>query len=141
MQRALSLAVPTIWNHDQGSHFTSLTYTALLRGKGVQIPRDHHGQAFDNIFTVRLWRSVNYEEVYLHDNLAPREARPGVDRYFQLYNDDRPHEALGYRTPAEQYHSRGTAGGTLLTQDPKPNAPRRTQAERPAPADADVPPE
>lgn len=110
-KRALSLAVPTIWNHDQGSHFTSPTYTALLLNKGVQISMDHRGRAFDNIFTERLWRSVKYEEVYLHDYLSPREARLGLDRYFQLYNNERPHQALGYRTPAEQYQGHGLAEG------------------------------
>ena len=116
-KRALSLAVPTIWNHDQNSHFTSPTYTALLLDMGVQISMDHRGGAFDNIFTERLWRSVKYEEVYLQDYLSPREARQGLDRYFQLYNYDRPHQALGYRTPAEQYQGRGTAEGTPLARD------------------------
>ena len=59
-KRALSLAVPTLGNHDQGNHFTSLTYTALLLDKGVQISMDHRGRAFDNIFSERLWRSVKY---------------------------------------------------------------------------------
>ncbi len=117
-KRALSLAVPTIWNHDQGSHFTHPTYTALLLDKGVQIRRDYGGRAFDNFFTERLWRSVKYEEVYWHDDLSPREDRLGLDRYFQLYNDDRPHQVLGYRTPAEQYRSRGTAEGTLVAREP-----------------------
>ncbi len=79
---------------------------------------DHRGRAFDNIFTERLWRSVKYEEVYLHDYLSPREARQGLQRYFQLYNYDRPHQALGYRTPAEQYQCHGTAEGTSLARDP-----------------------
>ncbi len=110
-KRALSLAVPAIWNHDQGSHFTSPTYTALLLDKGVQISMDHRGRAFDNSFSERLWRSVKYEEVYLHDYLSPREARRGLHRYFQLYNYDRPHQEVGYRTPAEQYPCQRTAEG------------------------------
>ncbi len=73
---------PTLGNHDQGNHFTSSTYTALLRDKGVQIRRDQRGRAFDNIFTERLWRSVKYEEVYLHDYFSPREARQRLNRYF-----------------------------------------------------------
>ena len=118
-KRALSRAVPTLWNHDQGSHFTSPTYTALLLDKGVQISMDHRGRAFDNVFTERLWRCVKYEEVYLHDYFSPREALQRLNRYFQFYNYDRPHQALGYRIPAEQYQLHGTAGGgTPLTPDP-----------------------
>ena len=71
-QRALTLAVPTIWNHDQGSHFTSPDYTTILLEKGVQISMDHRGRALDNIFTERLWRSVKYEAVYLHLCVAAR---------------------------------------------------------------------
>ena len=70
-ERALATAIPTIWNHDQGSHFTSPQYTALLLAKEVQISMDSKGRALDNIFTKRLWRSVKYEEVYLHEYTAP----------------------------------------------------------------------
>jgi putative transposase len=74
---------------------------------------DGRGRAFDNIFTERLWRSVKYEEVYLNDYLTPREARQGLSRYFQFYNYERPHLALGYLTPAAVYFNpalRGTNG-------------------------------
>ncbi len=105
--RALAIAVPTIWNHDQGSHFTSPQYTALLLAKEVRISMDGKGRAFDNIFTERLWRSVKYEEVYLHDYLTPRDARHGLARYFTFYNGQRLHQALGYETPASVYNSPG----------------------------------
>ena len=71
------------------------------------ISMDSRGRALDNIFTERLWRSVKYEEVYLHDYGSPREARAGLSRYFYLYNHERPHQALDYLTPAEVYFRKG----------------------------------
>lgn len=103
IDRALSLATPTIWNSDQGSHFTSPLCTERLKAKGVQISMDGRGRAFDNIFTERFWRSLKYEEVYLHDYGNPREARAGITRYIGLYNHKRPHEALAYQTPVTWY--------------------------------------
>ena len=67
VQQALSGATPVIWNSDQGSHFTSPRYLHLLQEAHVQMSMDSKGRALDNIFTERLWRTVNYEEVYLHD--------------------------------------------------------------------------
>lgn len=103
MDQALSLATPTIWNSDQGSHFTSPLCTERLKAKRVQISMDGRGRAFDNIFTERFWRSLKYEEVYLHDYSNPREARMGITQYMSLYNHKRPHEALGYQTPVTWY--------------------------------------
>ena len=110
VQRALSRAVPVIWNSDQGSHFTSPQYCQLLRAADVQISMDGKGRALDNIFTERLWRTVKYEEVYLHDYTSPREARQQLSRYFDCYNHQRPHQALDDQTPAEVYfHSASSA--------------------------------
>lgn len=103
MRNALAQATPEICNSDQGSHFTSPQYTELLLAAQVQISMDGRGRALDNIFTERLWRSVKYEEVYLHDYADPREARLGLTRYFDFYAHQRPHQALGYRTPAQVY--------------------------------------
>jgi putative transposase len=103
VQRALAHATPAIWNSDQGSHFTSPQYTSVLLAAGVQISMDGKGRALDNIFVERLWRSVKYEEVYLHDYANPREARAGLTQYLGDYNHTRPHQALAYRTPAEVY--------------------------------------
>jgi putative transposase len=64
---------------------------------------DGRGRAMDNIFTERLWRSVKYEEVYLHDYENPRQARQGLTAYFEFYNNERPHQSLGYQTPAMVY--------------------------------------
>ncbi len=103
-KRALTVAVPTIWNHDQGSHFTSPQYTEILLAEEVQISMDSKGRALDNIFTERLWRTVKYEEeVYLHDYASPRDAHQGLQRYFTFYNTVRPHQSLGYATPASWY--------------------------------------
>ena len=103
MQRALGQAVPLICNSDQGSHFTSPQYLDLLKAADVQISMDGKGRALDNIFTERLWRTVKYEEVYIHDYLSPREARQALTRYFTFYNQERLHQALAYQTPAEVY--------------------------------------
>ena len=103
VQRALSRATPVIWNSDQGSHFTSPQYLQLLRDAHIQISMDSKGRALDNIFTERLWRTVKYEEVYLHDYTSPKEARQQLSSYFEFYNHQRVHQALDYRTPAEVY--------------------------------------
>lgn len=103
MQLALTTATPTICNSDQGSHFTSSQYTALLREQNVQISMDGKGRALDNIFTERLWRTVKYEEVYLKDYASPREARAGLHQYLDFYNYRRLHQALDYQTPASIY--------------------------------------
>ena len=103
IDQALLQAVPSICNSDQGSHFTSPQYLERLRAKEVQISMDGKGRALDNIFTERLWRTVKYEEVYLHEYDSPRAARKGLSGYFEFYNQARLHQSLGYRTPAEVY--------------------------------------
>jgi putative transposase len=110
VERALAVATPLIWNSDQGSHFTSPQYTSVLLAAGVQISMDGRGRALDNIFTERLWRSIKWEEVYLHDYGSPREARRGLSDYLQFYNQERLHQALDYRTPAEVYAGMPTPG-------------------------------
>ncbi len=110
MQRALGQTVPLICNSDQGSHFTSPQYGQLLQAANVQISMDGKGRALDNIFTERLWRTVKYEEVYLHDYTSPREARQALTRYFAFYNHERPHQSLDYQTPAEVYFHDASAG-------------------------------
>jgi putative transposase len=102
-QRALAQATPEIWNSDQGSHFTSPHYRELLLAAGVQISMDGKGRALDNIFVERPWRSVKWEEVYPNAYATPRDARQGLARYLTFYNDERPHQALNYQTPAEVY--------------------------------------
>lgn len=105
LESALAGGCPTIFNSDQGVQFTSLDFIRLLEAAGVQISMDGRGRALDNVFVERLWRSVKYEEVYLHDYRTPREACQRLDYYFRFYNTERPHQSLGYRTPAAVYHS------------------------------------
>ena len=103
VEGALLHARPTIWNSDQGSHFTSPQYTERLKAAQVQISMDGKGRALDNIFTERLWRTIKYEEVYLHSYASPKEARRSLTPYLEFYNHERPHQALSYQTPAEVY--------------------------------------
>jgi putative transposase len=103
VDRSLAVARPEIWNSDQGSHFTSPQYTQKLLDAHIQISMDGRGRAVDNILTERLWRSVKYEEVYLHDYASPREARQGLGRYLNFFNYEGPHQELNYCTPSEIY--------------------------------------
>jgi len=102
-QRALALATPTIFNMDQGSHFTSPQFLTLLTEAPTQISMDGRGRSLDNIFIERFWRSIQYEEIYLHDYTTPREARGAIAAYITFYNHERPHPSLGYATPASMY--------------------------------------
>ncbi len=103
VEQALQHATPVIWNSDQGAHFTSAQYIERLEGAGCRISMDGKGRALDNIFTERFWRSLKYEEVYLHSYTSVREARQGINRYMEFYNHERVHQALAYRTPVEVY--------------------------------------
>ena len=106
LEQALATSRPEIFNSDQGSQFTSDCFTGLLRDAGVLISMDGAGRAFDNIMVERLWRSVKYEEVYLKDYQTVAESKLGLGRYFEFYNNERPHQSLDYRTPAEVYGPR-----------------------------------
>ena len=103
LDAALARGQPEIFNTDQGAQFTSPAFTGRLVGAGVSISMDGRGRALDNVFVERLWRSVKYEEVYLHDYEGMRDAQRGLGWYFPIYNEERPHQALGYQTPAAVY--------------------------------------
>ena len=105
--RALELSSPDIFNSDQGSQFTSLEFTGLLECLGIAISMDGRGRVFDNIFVERLWRTVNYEEVYMKSYESVAEARQSLAKYFHFYNTERLHESLGYQTPQEVYFGEG----------------------------------
>lgn len=103
LEQALSGGRPEIFNTDQGAQFTSQEFIARLQQGGVQISMDGRGRALDNVFVERLWRTVKYEEVYLRDYQSVWDARQHLARYFAFYNEERLHQALGYRTPAAVY--------------------------------------
>jgi putative transposase len=115
LREALRTSRPEIVNTDQGSQFTSGDWIGALTEAGVSVSMDGRGRAFDNIFTERLWRSVKYEEVYPKDYEAVDEARAGLAEYFRFYNTARPHQALGYRTPAEVHFGPGGSGSNNVT--------------------------
>jgi len=99
LERALTISKPEIFNTDQGRQFTSLEFTRRLEAEGIRISMDSRGRAFDNIFIERLWRTVKYEEVYLHSYETVQEARRRLSDYFVFYNGEHLHSALGYKTP------------------------------------------
>ena len=103
LQDALEVAIPDIFNTDQGSQFTSDAFTGILKEADIKISMDGRGRALDNIFVERLWRSMKYECVYLHHFETVQDAVLWIGRYFEFYNCERPHKALGYRTPVEVY--------------------------------------
>jgi len=94
---------PQIFNTDQGSQFTSEAFTGLLTQHGIAISMDGKGCWRDNVFVERLWKSVKYEEVYLHAYETVSQAKASLARYFRFYNERRPHSALDRRTPDEAY--------------------------------------
>jgi putative transposase len=109
LRKALRISKPEIFNTDQGPQFTSVDFTGLLENEGIKVSMDGRGRVYDNIFVERLWRSVKYEEVYLHDYQTVPAARIHLSDYFEFYNNERPHETLGYRTPHEVYFGTRTA--------------------------------
>jgi putative transposase len=94
---------PEIFNTDQGSQFTSLAFTSVLRREEIAISMDGRGAWRDNVVVERLWRSVKYEEVYLRAYAAVSEARASIGRYLAFYNARRPHSSLAAKTPDQAY--------------------------------------
>ena len=112
LSEAMDRGRPEVFNTDQGSQFTSQEFTQVLQDHGVKISMDGKGRYADNIFVERLWRTVKYEEVYLKAYANSSEARRELGAYFRFYNDQRPHQALVYQTPAEVFH-----GGPALRKE------------------------
>ena len=96
---------PEIFNSDQGAQFTSQDFTEVLLAKGVRISMDGRGRCLDNVFVERLWRSLKYEEVYLHAYEDMRAAILGISRWMGFYNEERPHQSHAYRTPGQVYRT------------------------------------
>ena len=104
LKKSLEVKRPEIFNTDQGVQFTCKEFTEHLECNGVKVSMDGKGRALDNVFVERLWRSVKYEEIYPKGYESMKEVRQGLKRYFKFYNEKRPHQSLGYSTPAEIYH-------------------------------------
>ncbi len=103
LNRSLCEKSPEIFNTDQGVQFTSGQFTGKLEEKGIRISMDGKGRALDNVFIERLWRTVKYEEIYPKGYENMKDVRLGLKKYFEFYNNRRPHQGLDYRTPAEVY--------------------------------------
>jgi putative transposase len=104
LEEALRKGRPDVCNTDQGAQFTSEAFTGLLEQHRIRISMDGKGSYNDNLFIERLWRTVKYEEVYLKAYQDGRDARASLGNYFRFYNTERPHQSLGYQTPAEVFN-------------------------------------
>jgi putative transposase len=122
---------PEIFNTDQGVQFTSGDFIDELACLGVRISMDGKGRFLDNIFIERLWRSLKYEEVFIKAYASVGEARRGISGWLTFYNDERLHQALGYRTPRELFEATPTCGyvdnASALTTSPQ--APQQQQKD------------
>ena len=120
---------PEIFNTDQGSQFTSLDFTGVLKDAGVAISMDGRGRYMDNIFIERLWRSLKYEAVYLHELTDGFKAEQVIRDWIEFYNTERPHSALGDRTPAEAYGA-GRPVDMMDKADALPTSPQAQQQQK-----------
>ncbi len=103
LNRALKFGRCEIFNTDQGSQFTSPKFTDILLEHAIKISMDGRGRALDNIFIERFWRAIKYELIYLMELNTVAEARGHIGQYMEFYNNERPHQSLNYKTPAEIY--------------------------------------
>lgn len=110
LKDALKIGKPEIFNSDQGSQFTSPEFTRTFDNTDIKISMDGKGRALDNIFIERLWRTVKYELIYLHEFKNGVELYKSLQSYFEFYNNERPHQSLDYKTPAEVYHNKDSKG-------------------------------
>jgi putative transposase len=111
LEEALRQGKPGIFNTDQGVQYTARSFTSRLEAAGVLVSMDGRGRALDNVFVERLWRSLKYEEVYLKDYRSVAELVTGLTNWFRFYNEERPHQSLKYRTPAQVYQEAGRSSG------------------------------
>jgi putative transposase len=126
LDEALTIAKPEIFHSDQGKQYTSGAFLDVLRGHGIRISMSGKGRVFDNILAERLWRTVKYEEIYLREYRDGHELIRSLRRYFDYYNNSRPHSSLGYMTPAEAYNQ-GRA--SLCFAPAKPSLSTAIQSE------------
>ena len=104
LEQALEQGTPAIFNTDQGSQFTAGSFTGRLEAAAISVSMDGRGRALDNVFIERLWRSVKYEDIYLKAYEDVPALDGGLTTYFGYYNDERLHQSLGYKTPAEVHY-------------------------------------
>jgi putative transposase len=121
---------PEIFNSDQGAQFTSEEFTSVLLKRGIQISMDGKGRCLDNVFVERLWRSLKYEEVYLHAYETQQEARFGISRYLRFFNVDRRHQGLKNRIPMEVYKESMRSQGASASATPSLRRNKSTQPKR-----------
>jgi putative transposase len=110
LEEALGQGRPEVFNTDQGVQFTAEAWTQRLLSASVQVSMDGRGRCLDNVFVERLWRSVKYEDIYVRGYEAVPALQQGLQCYFGYYNEARPHQALDYKTPAEVYGGKQSAG-------------------------------
>jgi len=103
LEKALEKNRPSIFNTDQGSQYTSNTFTDILKSNNIEISMDGKGRALDNIMIERFWKSVKYEYIYLNEIATGTELWTGLNDYFNFYNNERLHQSLKYKTPYEFY--------------------------------------
>ena len=120
---------PAIFNTDQGSQFTSLDFTGALKNAEIAISMDGRGRCLDNIFIERLWRSLKYEAVYLHEMTDGFTAERVIGAWIKFYNTERPHSALDGKTPAEAY-SAGKPVDMMDKAGALPTSPQAQQQQR-----------
>lgn len=106
LKQALTQGQPEIFNTDQGAQFTSQAFINVLQASQVTISMDGRGRALDNVFVERLWRTVKYEDIYLHNYESASDLDAGLRKYFRFYCRERGHQSLGYQTPWEVYSAR-----------------------------------
>ena len=115
---------PEIFNTDQGSQFTSYDFTGVLKAAEITISMDGRGRCMDNIFIERLWRSLKYEAIYLHELTDGFKAERVIDEWIEFYNTERPHSSFGSQTPAEAY------GDMMDKPDGLPTSPKAPQQQQ-----------
>ncbi len=122
-------ATPEIFNTDQGSQFTSFDFTGVLKDAGIRISMDGRGRCMDNIFIERLWRSLKYEAIYLHELTDGFHAERVIGEWIRFYNAERPHSSFDGRTPAEAYGA-GRPVDMMDKPDGLPTSPQVQQQQQ-----------
>lgn len=122
---------PEIFNTDQGVQFTCDAFISTLSAQGIRISMDGKGRCLDNIFCERLWRSLKYEEVYLKAYETPKEARAEIGKWFAFYNDERPHQSLGNKTPRQFFVANPPCAYMDNTPRKEGALPTYTQGQQP----------